>query len=514
MVADEDVTDLDLQEKTRMVVSPDVEAQVLRLHHAEKWPVGTIAAQLGVHHDTVRRILAKSGVAASAGLGRPTKLDPYLPFIVGVLEKYPRLAASRVFSMARERGYPGSASRVRKAVARLRPRPRAEAFLRLKTLPGEQGQADWGHFGHLVIGRAKRPIMAFVMVLSYSRQVFLRFYLNARCENFLHGHVAAFDAWGGVPRVVLYDNLKSAVLERQGSAIRFNDRLLAFAGHYRFEPRPVAVARGNEKGRVERSIRYIRDAFFAAREFKDIDDLNAQADAWCVGEAADRRWPEDSDRKVREVFAEETKRLLPLPDNPPPLLERLEVRVGKTPYVRFDLNDYSVRHEYVQRTLTVFADQNELRIMDGSTVVARHRRSYDRGQQIEDVEHINRLADEKRAAKHHGGTNRLLNAVPVAQDLLVEAAVRGSNLGAITAQLLRLLDCYGAAELREAIKEALARGVPHNNAVRLALERRRHERGEKPLIEVEMPAHVKAQEAVARPHDLADYDHLRGDDDV
>ena len=107
--------------------------------------------------------------------------------------------------------------------------------------------------------------MAFVMVLSHSRQIFLRFFPDARMENFLRGHVAAFTAWGGVPRVLLYDNLKSAVLERRGDAIRFHPTLLGFAGQYRYEPRPVAVARGNEKGRVERAIRYVRDAFFAAR---------------------------------------------------------------------------------------------------------------------------------------------------------------------------------------------------------------------------------------------------------
>ena len=115
------------------------------------------------------------------------------------------------------------------------------------------------------IGRAKRPLMAFVMVLSWSRQIFLRFYLNQRMESFLHGHVAAFDAWGALPRVLLYDNLKSAVLERRDDAIRFHPTLLALSAHYRFEPRPVAVARGNEKGRVERAIRYIRDNFFAGR---------------------------------------------------------------------------------------------------------------------------------------------------------------------------------------------------------------------------------------------------------
>jgi transposase len=200
--------------------------------------------------------------------------------------KFPMLAASRLYVMVHERGYRGSPHHFRHLIACLRPRPKAEAFLRLRTLPGEQAQVDWAHFGHLVIGRARRPLMAFVMVLSYSRQIFLRFFLNARMENFLRGHVEAFEAWSGVPKVILYDNLKSAVLERQGNVIRFHPTLFEFAGRYRFDPRPVAVARGNEKGRVERAIRYVRSSFFAAREFADLDDLNAQADVWCRGLAA------------------------------------------------------------------------------------------------------------------------------------------------------------------------------------------------------------------------------------
>src|SRR5256885_2991496 len=160
--------------------------------------------------------------------------------------------------------------------------------------------------------------MAFVVVLSYSRQIFLRFFLDGRMENFLRGHVEAFEAWPGVPRVVLYDNLKSAVLERQGDAIRFHPTLFEFAAHYRYEPRPVAVARGNEKGRVERAIRYVRDSFFAARTFTDLHDLNAQAAAWCSGLAADRRCPEQDGVSVREAFAAQTPKLLALPDNPYP----------------------------------------------------------------------------------------------------------------------------------------------------------------------------------------------------
>jgi transposase len=156
--------------------------------------------------------------------------------------------------------------------------------------------------------------MAFVMVLSFSRQIFLRFFLDAQMANFLRGHEAAFGAWQGLPRTLLYDNLKSVVLERQSDAIRFHPTLLEFAAHYRFEPRPVAVARGNEKGRVERAIRYIRDNFFAARQWADLDDLNTQAQAWCQGQAAERPCPEDRSISVREAFAQEQPKLLALPD--------------------------------------------------------------------------------------------------------------------------------------------------------------------------------------------------------
>jgi transposase len=492
-----------------MVTSPETEAQILRYYHAEKWKIDTIATQLHVHHSVVRRVLEQAGLPRTGPPPRPSRVDPYLPFIRQTLEKFPKLTASRLYAMVRERGYPGRPDHFRHIVACHRPRPKAEAYLRLRSLPGEQSQVDWGHFGYIDIGRARRPLMAFVMVLSHSRQIFLRFCLDARMENFLRGHVAAFQAFGGVPRVLLYDNLKSAVLERRGDAIRFHPTLLAFAGHYRYEPRPVAVARGNEKGRVERAIRYVRESFFAARSFTDLDDLNAQADVWCNGMAADRRCPDESTRTVREVFADEQPRLLALPDNPPPVHECVQVRVGKTPYVRFDLNDYSVPHTHVQRTLTVLAEPQELRIVDGVHILACHRRSYDKGAQIEDPAHIQALVEQQRAARQHRATDRLIQAAPAARDLLVRAAERGGNLGALVVGLQRLLDRYGAAELQAGILEALVRDVPHPNAVRLSLEQRRSQRGDAPPVAVELPAHVQARDVPVSPHALETYDQLK-----
>lgn len=491
-----------------MTISPELEAQILRYYHAEKWRIGTIATQLHVHHGTVARVLAQAGLPPIGRARRASAIDPYLPFIRETLEKFPTLTASRLYVMAKERGYPGRPSQFRHLISLHRPKPKAEAYLRLRTLPGEQAQVDWGHFGHLEIGRAKRPLMGFVMVLSWSRMIYVRFFLGAHMENFLRGHVGAFTAWGGVPRVLLYDNLKSAVLERQGQAIRFNPTLLNFAGHHRYEPRPVAVARGNEKGRVERAIRYIRDAFFAGCTFTGLDDLNQQAESWMLGDASDRRCPEDKALSIREAFAQEQKHLLVLPDQDGSTDERRAVNIGKTPYARFDLNDYSVPPDYVQRTLTVVANLKQVRILDGETVVATHPRSFDKGMQIEDPAHIRALVAQKHQASTHRGMDRLTQTVPVCRDLLTQAAERGQPLGRITTELLSLLDRYGATELSAAVEEALQRGVPHPHAVRLALETRREARDGPPPVAMLLPAHVQRRDAPVTPHNLATYDQL------
>jgi transposase len=479
------------EEELNMTILPELEAQILRYYHVEKWRTGTIAAQLGVHHGTVTRVLTQAGLPQLGAPRRASAIDPYLPFIRETLEKFPTLTASRLYAMVKGRGYSGNPDHFRHLIALHRPRPKAEAYLRLRTLPGEQAQVDWGHFGHLQIGRARRALMGFVMVLSWSRMIYLRFFLGAHMENFLRGHVGAFAAWGGVPRILLYDKLKSAVLERQGQAIRFNPVLLGFAGHHRYEPRPVAVARGNEKGRVERAIRYIRDNFFAGCSFTDLNDLNAQAEAWMIGPAADRRCPEDTTLTVREAFALETKYLLALPETPYPTDEQVAVKIDKTPYARFDLNDYSVPHDYVQRTLTVVSSLQEVRILNGQEVLATHPRSFDKGLQIEIPAHLEALLEHKHQASQHRGTDRLAQAVPQSRDLLIQAADRGEPLGRITAALLDL-----------------QRGVPHPNAVRLALERRREARELPPPVEITLPSHVQDRDTPVQAHKLDSDDQI------
>lgn len=491
-----------------MTIDKAVEADILRYHLVEKWRVGTIADQLNVHHSVVDRVISQAGFPKAERATQPSIIDPYLPFIIEQLQQYPRLTAARLYGMVKVRGYPGGPSLFRQRIAELRPRPMPEAYLRLKTLPGEQAQVDWGHFGSIEIGKAKRPLMAFVMVLSWSRQIFLCFYLNQQLANFLRGHVAAFALFGGIPRVLLYDNLKSAVLERRGDAIRFHPELLDLSAHYRFEPRPVAVARGNEKGRVERAIRYIRDNFFAGRQWHDLEDLNQQALEWCVNTSGDRPCPENTDIRVRDTFAQEQDHLIALPDNPFPTDETVVVSARKTPYIRFDLNDYSIPHTHVRRPLTVRATLTQVTVLDGDQVIATHPRHYGKAQQIEDTAHINALVEHKRQARHHRGQDRLAKAAPNSQTLLQQAAERGDPLITTVKLLEQQLDEYGAAELEQAITEALQQQVPHPQAVRQILQRRRDHRQQPPPLAIPLTQHPKARQLVVPRVSLADYDQL------
>lgn len=489
-----------------MAVNKDIEAKILRYHFVEKWRTGTIATQLGIHYSVVDRVLAHAGLPKIERALRPSMMDPYLPFIIETLNQFPKLTAARLYEMAQQRGYSGGQSMFRQRISELRPRKQPEAYLRLKTLPGEQAQVDWGHFGHIEIGKARRPLMAFVMVLSWSRRIFLRFYLNQQMESFLRGHVAAFGAWQGLPKILLFDNLKSAVLERQGDAIRFHPTLLDLAAHYHFEPRAAAVARGNEKGRVERAIRYIRDNFFAGRQWKTLDELNAQADAWCQGVSSNRRCPEHHEMTVGEAFLQEQSNLLSLPDNPFDTRERREVHAAKTPYVRFDLNDYSIPHPLVQKTLSVSACLKRVRILDGDKQVVNHPRSFSKGEQIEDEDHINALWLAKTNAKQHRGQDRLSCACEQVTTFLQQSLERGHLLKATIRKLNQLLDDYGQHEFAQAMLEALNAQAPYSEAVQQILERRRDDRRLPPPLPVSLPDKVKRYRV--KPAKLSDYDRL------
>lgn len=489
------------------MIPDDMAGDIVRLTTAEKWLPSTIARELRVHHSVVARVMAQHGLLPSAKQ-RPSIVDPYLPFIKTTLEKYPKLHASRIYQMVKERGYSGAPDHFRTIIAQYRPAPFTEAFLRLRTLPGEQAQVDWGHFGSVEVDGGVRKLFAFVMVLAFSRKIFARFYLSSAMAAFLRGHVEAYESFGGVARTNLYDNLKSAVLERVDDAIRFHPTHLELAKHYRFEPKPCNVARGNEKGRVERAIGYLRTSFFAARSFRDVDDLNQQLDRWIVEVSDQRRCPEDKLRTVAEVFAEEQPRLLAQPDNPFPADERADVRSGKTPYVRFDRNDYSIPHTHVRKTLVISASLDTVRILDGAECLASHARCWAVGKQIEAPSHVHELLAYKQRAHKHRGMDQLYHVSQYAKPFLCKVAERGGNLGSTVAKLLGHLDAYGSEALDAALREAVAQDTAHLGAIRHLLDRKRHELAEPPPVSVPVSDDPRVKRQLSHSRDLSAYDCL------
>jgi hypothetical protein len=349
------------------------------------------------------------------------------------------------------------------------------------------------------------------MVLSYSRWLYFRFFYDARLPSFLAGHVGAWSFFGGSVRQLLYDNLKSAVLERRGDAIRFHPRLLEMADHYRFEPRPVAPRRGNEKGRVERAIRYLRTSFYPLRSTWSLEALNEAALDWSRSVASQRRWPQDARRSVEQAYHEERAHLRPLPAEPFPAHERVTAHLRRSPYVRFDANRYSVPHDRVGRPVTVVAEIGRVRIFDRQELIAEHRRSWDKDQVVENPAHVDALWRSKRHARRHRGQERLTRAVPGSEKLLVALAERQRHLATAVDRLLFLLDAYGPEEMARAVGEALEKGSPHPETVRLILDRRcrQHE----PPMPIPLPDDPKLRDLVVRPHSLGDYDLDDGDEE-
>jgi len=490
------------------MISKEQIAIIRRYYYAEHWKVGTIAAEMRLHPETVKRALVSSSFDLRSR--KPAAVNPWLDFIEQTLKQHPHLRATRLFEMLRDRGYTGSLRQLRRMVKKLRPVSR-EAFLRLSVLPGEQAQADWASFGEVRIGSARRRLSCFVITLSYSRALYLEFFLDQTLESLLLGHVNAFSDWGAVPRAILYDNMKQVVLERFGDSIRFHPRLLDLCGHYHFAALPCRPGRGNEKGRVERVIRYIRDSFFAARSFTTIEDFNRQALEWRDRIAHQRAWPGDDSRTVGEIFAEEKARLLTLPAHRFETDLVKSVCSDKTIYVRFDLNDYSIPHPMVGKPLTLVASQTTIRILDGAVEIARHRRSYDRHQRIDDPTHIANLIELKRKALGATAVDRLKHAVPQIESFLTAAFERGESVARQTTQLLTLLDDYGAQELQAGIAEALQHNTPRASSVAFILTRRvRADR--RPIPAVDLSRRPELDRISVPTHQLELYDELSKDD--
>lgn len=487
-----------------MTAPSETAAENRRLHYAEHWPVGTVATQLGVHPDVVRRVLGLLEPRPPAP-PRPRRVDGYTDFVAETLARYPRLRATRIFDMLCARGYTGSVRTLRSYVSQVRPRPGREVYLRTEPLIGEQAQVDWAHVGEVSVSGGKRALWLFVVVLAWSRAMWGEFVLDTSVHSLLRSLVRAAIYFGGSCRQWLFDNPKIVVLERHGDAIRFHPLLLDLASNFRVQLRLCAVRAANQKGRVERAIRYLRQRFLAGRPVPHhLDAGNRDLLGFLDQVAHARPHPVLAGRTVGDCLAEERGHLLPLPDPLPPTDLVTPVSDDKTASVRFDRNVYSVPAACAERTLSLVADDRAVRILDGATVVAEHRRAWGRRELVESREHRDELLRRKRGAREAKGRDRLRAVTAGIDELYRRWVLAGRNLGNVTAQTLRLLDLYGDALLAEAVAEILARGTSDPGAIAQVCEQRRRARDRPVPVPFDLGAHVPDRDVI--PHDLEDYD--------
>jgi transposase len=490
-----------------MTVSESVEAEIRRLFFAEHWPVGTICRQLGVHDDVVRRV---------AGLLSPRRVlpsepslvvTPYTGFIAEVLAQFPTLRATRIFDMVRARGYDGSVRSIRAHVARVRPPPKREAFLRITPLIGEQAQVDWAHAGTIDVDGGQRALWLFVIVLAWSRAMWGEFVIDLSAHSLARSLCRAMEFFGGNTRQWLFDNPKIVVTERVGDAIKFHPLLLDVASHHHVQPRLCAPRAANQKGTVERTIRLARERFLAGRMIHSLAQGNAELLQFIDEIAQARPHPTIGGRTVKDCLDEERAKLLPLPEKAFFSDVVMPVAVDKTAFIRFDTNSYSVPSKYASSTLTVSADDRVVHVLDGGDVVAFHERSYGKRRVIEDPEHRRTLLEEKRGAREAKGRDRIRIVAPRIDELVLRWAEEGRNLGAMTAQVLRLLDLYGTDVFRASLDALLDRKLFDPGALALLCEQTRKGQHGAPVVEPKFSDHVKDRDVI--PHPLEKYDARR-----
>jgi len=486
-------------------------AEVRRLGIVEKQSVSEISRRLGIDRKTVRIALSCASFPERAPCtGKPSKLDAYKPYIHDRLKEYPHLTATRIFEEITPMGYQGKMRIVWEYVARLRARNK-EAFLRIETQPGEYAQVDWAHCGTVQIGTAQRRLSCFVMVLSYSRMMYAEFTLSQCMEDFIRCHINAFHYFGGTTKKVLYDNLKTVVLSRLGRDVRFNPAFMEFAGMYLFEPVACNPCRGNEKGKVESGIKYIRTGFLEGRQAANWPGINEDMRRW-FDETANKRQHATVRQRPHDRFEREKTTLQKLPELDYDAAIIRPVKATCQGRVHFDANTYSVPSSFAYKALVLKATSSEVKLFDDRRQIAAHKRSYERGIAVEDPRHYDELVAAKKKAHASKLKEQFLGLDPAAQTYL--DGLTAAELDAAR-HLAEIMDCvrqYGKTEVLQAISHALefkAYGAPYLKNIIL---QQRARRGLVEQVEIKIPAKPAWTQLCVEEQDLSLYDDMFTED--
>ena len=445
-----------------------------------------VARALKIAWRTVERALQHDHPPTKPASRRGSILDAFRKDVEEIVEQTPRITGVRLLEELQRRGFQGKVTVVRDLLAEIGEKRQREACVRRVVHPGEAAEVDWANCGSIELGGTKRRLSAFVMTLSYSRMVYLEFTISEAMEEFLRCHQNAFAFFQGCPRKILYDNLRCVVLAHVGADVRWNPRFIAFSGHYLFKPVACNPAAGWEKGRVERTIQYIRDNFLLGRTFRTLDDINVGAVTW-RDEKANRRIHKTTGRRPIDLFSDDKARLLALPEAAYDTRILRSVRVTPDCRVTFENNTYSVPPKHVGQWATLRASPTEISVYDGPSLIARHRRCYETHQDILDAEHAKEVLARKRRASGQTLQRLFLTLAPEAEKYLSGLVKTEGSVERHLRRILDLVATYGRAEVVGALLRCLEYGAYGSDYVENVLlsERRRRREGQKTPLKIQ-----------------------------
>ena len=433
------------------MINYELFSKIRHLKENDGLTCGQISEKLALDPRTVRKYLT-GRYKKRKSPSRQSKLEPFKPHVVRMLETHP-YSAIQIFHKLREMGFDGSYSIVKAYVRKIRP-PKKRAYLTLCFLPGECAQVDWGVFGSVNVGKTRRRLSFFVMVMCHSRMMYVEFTVSQTMEHFLGCHQNAFEFFGSVPKKIMVDNLKSAVIRRiVGQAPVFNPKYLDFANHYGFAITPCNVGKGNEKGRVENGVGYIKKNFLAGLDIPDFAAINPAGKIW-LDTIANVRIHGETRQKPVNLFEKEKLHLSPLPANPFDIATLLQVRASSQFRVTLDTNRYSVPAQYAGRRLLLKAYPDRLCIYYKDKLIARHPRCYDRHRDFEDPDHPKPLLAQRKKAKDQKIFMRFLALSPKAEAYYHKLAQRRMNPAHHVRKIVALSGIHGTDKTAKAMDDA------------------------------------------------------------
>ena len=420
-------------------MEPMVWNQIKHLYEVEKLSIRQIAQKLRKARKTVARVIHNEQVMRSYP---DSILRPYERLIDQWYQEYPFLKASQVYERLKSYGFKGSYGTVSVWTQKYRQKKR-QAYHELTLLPGEEAQIDWIE-ERLPWGAA----YGFAMILAYSRYLYVRFYLRQSLEFFLEGHMEAYREMGGVAHRHRYDNLKTVVIERSPQ-LKFNAQFLDFARHFGFSIHLCNPYRANEKGRIERALRDLRD-FLRVNTFQDLKDLNRKVSLWRIEK--NQRIHRSTQKAPIEALKEETLKALPAIAYRP--YRVVLAPVSKTGFIEFETNRYSVPSSYAERSCEIFAYPDHLEVMIKGNRIALHRRSFGRKEKIEDPTHRETLLRMTPQFKSQRIFQLMDQMDPALHHFLQEAEQEAQNPLEIAYDFFKLLKHVSKTMLLSAVREA------------------------------------------------------------